>query len=88
MRPYKRNNHMWPLSLLPLLLTACGTAPPSLPVAAPAIPPLPQQARQPQPPASCLPTCNAGLTRLRENLLSTPTPPTPPAAPASGPTTR
>lgn len=63
------------LMLLPMLLLASGCAsksPPSLPpvvVAAPEIPPLPPQARQPTPPEICSPTCSAGLMRLRMELL-------------------
>lgn len=43
-----------------LLVLGCASAPQPLPpvvVAPPAIPPLPSQARQPQAPAICSPTC-------------------------------
>lgn len=65
-----------------LLLTACASPPPLLPpVMLPEaqIPPLPPQARQPVPPAICLPTCSAGLARLLDQLASTLMPPTLPA---------
>ena len=54
----------------------------------PAIPALPVQARQPKPPPICLPTCSAGLTRLRMELLDSLTSPPPQAKPASAATTR
>lgn len=81
------------LILLGLLTLAAGCAsrsPVSPPVVVqPArIPPLPAQARQPTPPSECLPTCSAGLMRLRTELLDLLTRPTAPAAPASAPTTR
>ncbi len=77
---------------LPLLLTllagCASTLPASPPVAPPLIPPLPAQARQPQAPAWCSPSCSAGLTTARESWLRGLTLPTAPASPASGPMTR
>lgn len=65
------------LATLMLLLTGCASELPSWspPVTAPAIPPLPQLARQPPIPSACLPTCSAALTVERESWLSTPIPP-------------
>lgn len=79
------------LLLLPMLVSACaGVSQPSPPVVAPppAIPPLPAVARQPTPPPICSPTCSAGLTKLRTELLNMLTQPVSPAGGASGPTTR
>lgn len=71
--------------LMPLLwLCGCASAP-QLPLA---VPPLPQEARQPATPSECSPTCSIGLTRERESWLTTPTAPASPALPASAPTTR
>ena len=77
--------------LLGLLVSGCATVSPSLPppvVQPPAIPTLPMQARQPKSPPICLPTCSAGLTRLRMELLDSLTSPQPLAKPASAATTR
>ena len=78
------------LPLLATLLTACAATPPALPVLVKPnpVPPLPAQARQPSPPAICLPTCSDGLTRLRGSLQSTQTAPASPGSPASVSTTR
>ncbi|VWB35526.1 hypothetical protein BAR24066_01549 [Burkholderia arboris] len=57
-----------PLTLLlqMLLLTACANRlPHSSPM--PDVPELRPEARQPVAPSICLPTCSAGLTRLRES---------------------
>ncbi len=56
------------LMLMPLLLllTACANNSPRT-SSVPAIPPLPPEARQPATPSICLPTCSAGLTKLRES---------------------
>ncbi len=53
--------------LLPMvLLSACASkSPHSLPTSG--VPPLRPEARQPATASICLPTCSAGLTRLREN---------------------
>lgn len=63
-----------PLMLLPLmtLLAGCAHESPSYHADPPAVPVLPVEARQPTPPAICLPTCSAGLMRLREELLNLP----------------
>jgi len=66
--------HWLKLSLcaLPLLLTACGTVREPLPpvvVAPPAIPPLPQSARQPALPEWCSPTCLEAWRKEAEKLL-------------------
>lgn len=74
---------------LVLLLTGCAGAPLALePVPAPAIPPLPQSARQPAPAEICTPTCSAGLARLLDSLLPSPTSAAEPAPSAPGATTR
>ncbi|KVA25266.1 hypothetical protein WI44_04320 [Burkholderia cepacia] len=54
------------LTLPMLLLTACASKSQS---SSPerAIPPLRPEARQPAAPSICLPSCSAGLTRLRES---------------------
>ena len=81
------------LMLAPLLMLASACAhksPPSPPPAVvppPAIPALPHQARQPTPPPICLPTCSAGLTRLRMELLDMLTKPGPQGALVSEVTT-
>lgn len=75
---------LWPLLAL---LTACASAPQPLPapVVQPAqVPPLPLLAVQPPPPAWCLPTCSAGLTKQRASWLQRMTEQEPPASPASG----
>ncbi len=63
-----------PLMLLPLmtLLAGCAHESPSYHADPPAVPVLPMEARQPTPPEICLPSCSAGLMRLREELLSLP----------------
>ena len=68
--------------LLLLLLAGCASAPLQLPAPAPLIPPLPQEARQPDPPPICQPTCSAGLARLLDSLLQPPTPPASQGSPA------
>lgn len=75
--------------LLPVLLLA-GCKLNSLPIVVePArIPPLTQEARQPEPPKECSPTCSAGLTKLRTELLNSLTSRESPALPASSSTTR
>ncbi|SAI58875.1 Uncharacterised protein [Bordetella ansorpii] len=64
------------LMLMPLLLLAAGCGSEStrwLPTQSPAIPPLPTEARQPEPPSICSPTCSARLSILLENWLNMPT---------------
>ena len=71
------------LSLLALLLTACSSVSQPLspqPVEPARIPPLPQAARQPNPPPICSLSCNAGLTKLREELARSLTSPDAPAS--------
>lgn len=78
------------VTLLLVALSGCASAPRSLPQPAeqvPQIPPLAPQARQPQRPEICLPTCSAGLMRLREQLLLMPTKPLQPVPPAKAPMT-
>ena len=73
------------LSLLTLLAVACSSVSPALlppPVKPPAIPALPPQARQPVTPSACLPTCSAGLTKLRATWLALPMNAEQPAVPA------
>ncbi len=62
------------LMLLPLmtLLSGCAHESPCYHAGPPAVPVLPVEARQPTPPAICLPSCSAGLMRLREELLNLP----------------
>ena len=74
------------LALLTLQLAGCATVPTSSP--APAIPPLPEAARQPAPPAWCSPTCSAGWRSEVERLLQLSTPLASPERPASAPMTR
>lgn len=76
--------------LLALLLSACATLPqPSpLPVAPPAILPLPLAARQPKTDPVCLPTCSAALQRDLTSWQSLLTAPVSPASSASALTTR
>ena len=79
------------LAALLLSLAGCQTLPePSPPSVTPAprVPALPPQARQPEPPALCLPSCSAGLMTLRESLQHMLTDLEPPASPASGLGTR
>lgn len=66
------------LALLGLLLTACASAPKTLPPVA-----VPRAPTQPEPPAWCLPTCSFGWKRMVESLQSTPTPPESPASSAT-----
>lgn len=82
-KPLSIARSLMPL-LLPMLVSACaGVSQPSPPVVVPppAIPPLPAVARQPTPPPICSPTCSAGLTKLRTELLNMLTQP---ALPAEG----
>lgn len=79
------------LVLLTAQLLGCASGSPKLPpqpVPPPRIDPLPTQARQPQRPPICTPTCSDGLTRLYEQLLDSLTTPPLPAPPASASTTR
>lgn len=56
------------VALLTSSISGCSTPPGLPPNVEPArIPPLPQEARQPKADASCLPTCSARLTELRES---------------------
>lgn len=83
--------HALTLTLLLLLSSGCAhnwPAMPSLPVDAPAIPPLSSTARQPSLPPECSPSCLAGLTRERDSWLLSLMPPAAPASSASGNTTR
>lgn len=73
----------WLILALPLLLQiGCATRSVRY---SPGIPPLPPEARQPETPAACSPSCLERLTRdfesLRESLMSA----EPPGKPASGP---
>lgn len=79
------------LLLLLALLVGCATPRPPLPpvvVPPPAIPPLPQAARQPPTPDWCLPTCLEGWKREVETWQRSLNSAVPPATPASRPTTR
>ncbi len=70
-----KTRSLWlPLMLLPLmtLLAGCAHESPSYHADPPAVPVLPVEARQPNPPEICLPSCSAGLMRLREELLNLP----------------
>ncbi|EXF95816.1 hypothetical protein HK44_020760 [Pseudomonas fluorescens HK44] len=64
--PHKHLNRLALMLLLPtLLLAGCANQPQSwspLPVAAPAIPELPPQARQQPTPAICSPSCSTNLS--------------------------
>lgn len=78
------------LLMLAASISSCAVNSPPLPpqvVSPPQLPPLPTAARQPTPPEICLPTCSAGLLRLRTTLLDLLTQPLPPEPPASAPTT-
>ena len=78
------------LAALALLLTACAASSPPIspaPVQAAQMPALPPQARQPQVPSICSPTCSSALTAERESWQRSLTPPTPPEQPANGLTT-
>jgi len=56
-----------------LLLTGCAGAQKEwLLTPSPEIPALPGEARQPDPPSICSPTCSAGLSILLDSLLSMP----------------
>lgn len=84
----KNVTRLW-LMLVPptLLLTSCAHELPSSwqPVAPPAIPPLPAQARVSlvETPSMCSSTCSAGLTALRDSLANMPTSSRSPGSPAS-----
>lgn len=70
--------------VLLLLLTLCAGCSPA-PLVVPAQrQPLPPEARQPPPPEICQPTCSAGLARLLDSLLRSPTPGAAQLGPASG----
>ncbi len=76
----------WLILALPLLLQI-GCATKSVHYS-PSVPPLPQEARQPETPAVCSPSC---LERLRldyESLRGSLMSAEPPGMPASGPTNR
>lgn len=68
---HRKRLRQLPLMLLPLmtLLAGCARELPSYHADPPAVPVLPLEAMQPERPAICLPSCPAGLTRLRESLL-------------------
>lgn len=57
----RNNSSLLPLMLLPLiaLLPACASTSSGYPVAPPAVPPLPVEARQPTPPEWCSPSCSS-----------------------------
>ena len=77
------------LALPALLLIGCANTPPvSLPpvVAPPAIPALPQAARQPAAPAWCSPSCSSALSIELSSWQRGLTKLTPPGLPASAPT--
>lgn len=59
------------LPVLTALLSACSSAsqPLSSAVVTPAIPSLPNSARQPKTPPECEPTCSAGSERLFDSML-------------------
>lgn len=65
--PARAIRHM--LSLLMLSLAGCASK--SAPFS-PRVPALPPEARQPQTPAWCVPTCSDGLRRDYERLLRKP----------------
>lgn len=68
-RPRNLGLTLWPLLLL---LTGCAHDSPLLrPVQGPSIPPLPAEARAPESPPECLPSCLQGLTTERESWLDT-----------------
>ncbi len=71
---HRKRSPLLPLMLLPLmtLLAGCAHESPNYHADPPAVPVLPVEARQPTPPAICLPSCSAGLMRLREELLNLP----------------
>ena len=71
---HRKRLRQLPLMLLPLmaLLAGCAHELPSYHADPPAVPVLPMEARQPTPPAICLPSCSVGLMRLREELLNLP----------------
>lgn len=75
-------NAIW-LSL-PAAICGCGSTP-QLPLR---VPPLPLEARQPEIPSECSPTCLAALTKERASWLTTQTVPASPGLPASAPMTR
>ncbi len=80
----------WPaltLTALALLLTACAASyPPSSPpsVAPPAVPSLPPQALQPNPPSICSQGCSVGVEKLLSSWRDSLTQPMRPGSPASG----
>lgn len=85
-----RNNvirHALMLLLPMVLLTACASRSPRL-LPMPGVPALPPEARQPATPSICLPTCSAGLMRLRESSRESLTSAVSPASSASAVTTR
>lgn len=64
---------------LPVVICGCGSAPQlSL-----RVPPLPLEARQPEIPLECSPTCLAALTKERASWLTTQIVPASPGLPAS-----
>ncbi len=71
------------LLVLVLLFGGCGTAPPRLVAVQAPVPPLPQEARQPETPPWCQPTCSAALARLLDGLLKPQTPAGQPDKPVS-----
>lgn len=60
-------------ALLALLIGCASVSPPSTALACPKVPPLSPLALPPPPPPICVPTCSAGLMRLRDSLLPMPT---------------
>ena len=68
-KPIRPRLMLWPLLLS---LASCAHDSPLLrPVQGPSIPPLPAEARAPETPPECLPTCLQGLTTERESWLDT-----------------
>ena len=68
------------VSVMGCAQTSTVTAPPPEP---PRIPELPPQARQPELPSICSPSCSAGLTKLRESWRKRLTLPTQQDSPVS-----
>lgn len=72
------------LLMLQAAIYGCGSTP-QLPLR---VPPLPQEAKQPEIPSECSPTCLAALTKERASWLTTQTAPASPGLPASAPMIR
>lgn len=87
-KPQSRSLRMLLLPALTAALSACSSMPTFVATPPPSTPPLPKEARQPETPSLCSPSCLEGLMRERKTWRESLTSAALPASPASGPMAR